>query len=176
MTTGHLTTRPHDEAALHLVCGKIAAGKSTLAARLAQAPRTILISEDAWLAKLFPDEIHSVDDYIRCAARIKAVLAEHVEALLRAGLVVVLDLPFNTSNSRAWGLAIATRAKCAHRLHFIDVADDVCKARLRCRNELGEHPFQTSDAQFDRITSFFTAPAPEERLDVLVYDESGNAR
>ncbi len=30
---------------LHMLCGKIAAGKSTLAASLASAPRTVLIAD-----------------------------------------------------------------------------------------------------------------------------------
>ena len=39
---------------LHMICGKIAAGKSTLARRLADQPNTILISEDVWLSTLYP--------------------------------------------------------------------------------------------------------------------------
>jgi predicted kinase len=41
------------KATLFLMCGKIAAGKSTLAAKLATAPGTILISEDQWLTRLY---------------------------------------------------------------------------------------------------------------------------
>lgn len=40
---------------LHMICGKIAAGKSTLAARLAEADRTVLIAEDDWLGALYAD-------------------------------------------------------------------------------------------------------------------------
>jgi predicted kinase len=36
---------------LHLLCGLIASGKSTLAQQLASRPLTVLISEDAWLAQ-----------------------------------------------------------------------------------------------------------------------------
>ena len=53
---------------LHLLCGKIASGKSTLAAELAAAPGTVLISEDARLAPLYGEEMLSVADYVRCAA------------------------------------------------------------------------------------------------------------
>lgn len=45
-------------ATLHLLCGKIGAGKSTLSQQLAANPRHVLISEDAWLATLHPGEIH----------------------------------------------------------------------------------------------------------------------
>ena len=47
---------------LYLLCGKIAAGKSTLASQLATKPSTLLISEDDWLSRLYPDEIPTVDD------------------------------------------------------------------------------------------------------------------
>ena len=40
-----------------MICGKVAAGKSTLAARLAEAPGTILISEDHWTSRLFKEEL-----------------------------------------------------------------------------------------------------------------------
>jgi len=163
------------ELVLHLVCGKIASGKSTLAAQLARDVGAVLISEDVWLSRLFPNEIECVADYVRCAKCIKDVLSPHVEELLRAGVSVVLDLPFNTIESRSWGHAIAIRAGCAHRLNYLEVADAVCKARLRRRNEAGEHPFQTTEDQFDYITSFFCAPDPSENLDVVVHAESAFA-
>ncbi len=52
---------------LHLVCGKIASGKSTLTARLASAPQTVRISEDSLLAQLYPGQIASLADYLACA-------------------------------------------------------------------------------------------------------------
>lgn len=42
-------------------CGKMGAGKSTLSRQLAEAENCILISEDAWLAALYPDEIKDFD-------------------------------------------------------------------------------------------------------------------
>ncbi|WP_374197288.1 AAA family ATPase, partial [Janthinobacterium sp. UMAB-60] len=47
---------------LHLVCGKIASGKSTLTTRLASAPQTVRISEDSLLAQLYPGQIASLAD------------------------------------------------------------------------------------------------------------------
>jgi predicted kinase len=41
-----------EKATLFLLCGKIAAGKSMLAMKLATEPGTILISEDQWLGRL----------------------------------------------------------------------------------------------------------------------------
>ncbi len=49
-------------ATLHLLCGKIASGKSTLAAELGALPGCVVISEDQWLAAIWQDEMHSVAD------------------------------------------------------------------------------------------------------------------
>jgi hypothetical protein len=61
-------------ATLFLICGKIAAGKSALAAKLSTAPSTILISEDQWLARLYKPEMRTVADYIQYSARLREVM------------------------------------------------------------------------------------------------------
>ncbi|MDP9606572.1 UNVERIFIED_ORG: putative kinase [Variovorax paradoxus] len=152
---------------LHMVCGKIGAGKSTLTKQLAAAPGTVLISEDAWLAELYPGEIRELPDYVRCAGRLKQAMAPHVSDLLRAGASVVLDFPANTVASRQWMRGIFEAAGAAHALHFLDVPDAVCKERLRARNASGTHPFETTDEQFELITSHFAAPSPQEGFDVV---------
>ena len=164
-----------NQAVLHLVCGKIGSGKSTLVKRLAQQPRTVLLSEDDWLSRLYPGEIHALPDYVRCAGRLRDAMAPHVEALLVAGTSVVLDFPSNTVATRAWARRVFERAGAAHRLHHLDLPDDVCKARLRARNLSGAHPFETSDAEFDLITRHFVAPTAEEGFDVTRYPETGLA-
>lgn len=85
-----------------------------------------------------------------------------MRALLDAGLTVVLDFPANTRRSRAWLRELAAASGRAHRLHFLDVPDEVCKARLRARNESGLHPYTTSEEQYDAITSYFAAPEDDE--------------
>ena len=101
---------------LHFLCGKIGAGKSTLAAALASQPGALRISEDDWLAALYPGEIHGMDDYVRCAGRLRAVVAPHVRALLDAGLTVVLDFPQHAAQpcmaARAGG-GVGARAPAA---------------------------------------------------------------
>lgn len=158
---------PSTPATLHMVCGKIGAGKSTLTRRLALEPATVLISEDAWLDALYPGEIRELPDYVRASGRLKQAMAGHVSALLAAGVSVVLDFPANTVSNRAWARGIFEAAGAAHQLHFLDVPDAVCKQRLRARNASGEHPFETSDAQFDLITSHFAAPSEDEGFHVV---------
>ena len=154
---------------LHLLCGKIAAGKSTLTAKLGAAPQTIVMSEDDWLSRLYPDEMTAFADYVRYAARLRQVVGPHVVRLLEAGVSVVLDFPANTRASRAWMRSIVDEAGAAHSLHYLDVPDEVCRDRLRMRNASGRHPYTVSDDVFDRITGLFVPPGHDEGFNVIVH-------
>lgn len=158
-----------NETKLHLICGKIAAGKSSLAAKLGSQPGTIVISEDQWLARLYPGEQNTLADYARNAARLRNVIGPHVVALLRAGLSVVLEFPANTLANRAWMRQLFEDAGVAHQLHYLDVSDATCKERLRGRNARGEHEFMVTDAQFDLITRHFMAPTANEGFNLIVH-------
>lgn len=159
-------------AVLYMVCGKIGSGKSTLAQQLAARPATVLVSEDDWLSRLYPGEIREVADYARCAGRLRDAMAGHIEALLLAGMSVVLDFPANTPATRRWARTVFAPAGVAHQLHYLDVPDTVCKARLRARNAGGTHPFETTDAQFDAITRYFVAPSADEGFNVILHAPS----
>ncbi|ELQ6020168.1 ATP-binding protein [Cronobacter turicensis] len=154
---------------LYLLCGKIAAGKSTLAATLACEHNAVIVSEDAWLARLYGPEMHDVADYVRCAARLKEAMTPHLEALLRAGVSLVLDFPANTLQSRAWMKTLITTSGAAHELHWLDVPDAVCLARLRARNLQGDHDFAATDAQFAQITRYFVPPDAQEGFNVVAH-------
>ncbi len=157
---------------LHLMCGKIASGKSTLANTLATEQKAILLSEDHWLARLYPGEITSVTDYVRCARRIRDVLGPLVTDVLASGISVVLDFPANTRADREWLCNLAQAAQVPHRLHYLEVDEQTCRARLHARNEKAEHDFAATDAEFDLITSYFRAPEADEGLDIVVHAQS----
>jgi predicted kinase len=160
-----------NDAALHLLCGKIAAGKSTLSAQLGKLANTIVVSEDHWLSRLYPGEMASIADYVRCSARLRDAMRAHLVAILTSGTSVVLDFPANTPPNRAWMRTIFEEARASHQLHFLDVPDAVCKARLRARNARGEHEFAATDEQFELITRHFVAPTPDEGFNVVVHQQ-----
>jgi predicted kinase len=161
------TSRP----TLYLLCGKIAAGKSTLARRLAARPATVLISEDHWNATLFPGELITIDDYARCSARVRNAMGPHVVSLLKAGTSVVLDFQANTLAVRRWMRTLIEGADAAHELHFLDLSDETCKRRLCERNLKGEHPYQASVADYDLFTRYFVPPSADEGFNVVVHKE-----
>ena len=162
---------PDSRPTLYLLCGKIAAGKSTLASRLSARPATILISEDHWNANLFHAELKTLEDYARYSRRLRNAMGPHVVSLLRIGVSAVLDFPANGVETRRWMRGIFEEADAANELHFLDVSDEVCKQRLRERNAADKHPFQTGEADYDRFTSYFTPPSPDEGFNVIVHRE-----
>jgi predicted kinase len=154
---------------LYLLCGKIAAGKSTLAHRLADRPATLLITMDHWMSILFPSENRTIEDFARLSARLRAAMAPHVVDILRQDLSVVLDFPANTVSWRNWMRSLITKAAVAHELHVLDFPDAICKERLRQRNDAGKHPYQVTEETFDLFTSYFVLPAPDEGFNIVVH-------
>lgn len=152
---------------LHMLCGTIASGKSTLATQLAAAPGTVRISEDDWLAALYGEEMSTVADFVRCSAKLRAAMGAHVAALLDAGLSVVLDFQANTVESRAWMRRILDRTEAGHRLHVMEADDATCLARLRARNAAGDHVFAATEAQFLQMARSYAPPTPDEGFEIV---------
>jgi len=154
---------------LYLLCGKIAAGKSTLARQLAARTTTLLISEDHWTSTLYPAELKTIEDYTRLSARLRAAMTPHIVDILRQQLSVVLDFAANTRRQRSWMRSLIDTVGVPHELHYIDVPDELCKQRLRQRNAGGGHQFQVSDAEFEQFTAHFAPPAADEGFNVIVH-------
>ena len=147
---------------LHMLCGKIAAGKSTLAAELASEPDTVLLSEDDWLSTLFGDQMQTIPDYVRCSAKLRQVMGPHVVQLLNAGLSVVLDFPANRIDNRAWMRGLLEQTKADNRLHVLTIPEDARRARFNARNAQGDHPFSVTDEQYEAMSVYFQEPSEDE--------------
>jgi len=154
---------------LHFLCGKMAAGKSTLSNKLTEKYDAVLLCEDDMLAKLYPLEITSIQDYLKYSHRLKEVLKEHVVELLSKGNNVVMDFPANTKNQRAWFREIFESANVEHVLHYVDKSDELCKAQLKKRNEnVADDTPLANEETFDAITKYFEAPKSEEKFNIQI--------
>ena len=60
---------------LHLFCGKIASGKSTLAREIAAQENGILLVQDEWMATLFPGEIKTIEDFASALGKLSVTQA-----------------------------------------------------------------------------------------------------
>jgi predicted kinase len=153
------------------MCGKIAAGKSTLATKLTEQEQTILLVEDEWLNALFSDQLNDISDYLRCTTKLRSMMAPHIMSLLDEGMSVVLDFSANTVEMRKWIREILDTTQAAHELHLLTPSDEVCLERLRVRNARGDHPFKVSEAEYEQFSKHFMPPTPDEGFNVVVHDQ-----
>jgi predicted kinase len=156
-----------EQATLYFMCGKMGAGKSTLAKSLAETKRAVFLSEDDLLRELYPNEISDLNDYVARAARVKQALSGHICSLLRRNVSVVLDFPANTVAQRTWFRELIDTSGALHELHFVDTPDDICKEQLAERSRLGSGDPLQDAATFDLLAAYFTPPGPKESFDVV---------
>ena len=155
-------------ARLIFLCGKMAAGKSTLARDLAEREGAILMVQDEFLERLYPGEIANIPDFVKYSTRLKSALSLHVCSLLSKGVSVVLDFPGNTRSQRAWFREIFERAKVGHELHFVDASDALCKHQLKDRSKhLPAGTPWTTDSEFEAITVYLDPPSEDEGFNVV---------
>jgi predicted kinase len=155
-------------AKLIFFCGKMAAGKSTLARELAAREDAVLLAQDELVEHLFPGEIVDIPTFITYSTRLKNALTPIIHGILRRNVAVVLDFPGNTKRQRAWFRQLIDQTSAAHELHVIEASDDLCKQQLRERSrELPPGAPWTSDAEFDMITAHFDPPADAEGFNVI---------
>ena len=160
-------------AKLMFLCGKMAAGKSTLARDLAQRSEAILLVQDELLEGLFHGEIADVADFLDRSSRLRNALAPHICAVLSKGISIVLDFPGNTRAQRAWFRQIFERANATHELHFVDASDPLCKRQLKDRTRhLPPGTPWTTDAEFEAITAYFQPPSDDEGFNVVRHERT----
>lgn len=158
---------------LIFMCGKMAAGKSTIAKDLAEQENAVLLVQDELLDYLFPGEITDIAGFVKCSSRLKDALGPHVCALLLKGITVVLDFPANTKAQRAWFRELLERTHAEHELHFVDVSVDLCKRQLKERSkDLPVSTPWTTGAEFEAITAYFQPPSEEERFNVVRHERA----
>ncbi|MEO8400351.1 MAG: ATP-binding protein [Gammaproteobacteria bacterium] len=148
---------------LFFISGKLGSGKTTLAKKLAREESAILISEDVWLQKLFPNEIHDLKDYLFFSKRLRDLVSSHVVALLSRNVSVVFDFGGNTPEERLWVKSIIDTAKVRHVLHYIAASDAQCKLQFQKRNlELLEGASKMSEALYAELMHYFVPPESSE--------------
>ncbi len=127
-----------------------------------------MVSEDAWLATLFPGEITSFAEYLDRSAHFRKAIAPHITRLLQNGTSVVLDFGGNAPKERTWVRSLCKPYEARIVLHHVKATDEFCKKQLQEGNEelpLGSQP--TSDADFDEITKYFMPPESSEKFEMV---------
>lgn len=115
---------------LYFLCGKMAAGKSTFAKGLARAKNAVLLVQDEFLGTLYPGEIRTIEDFVKCAARLREALSLHIRDILSHGVPAAFVTPPEVP-------AAATRS-AVHVCSFRDafMTDLPCRQWRCCRKQV----------------------------------------
>ncbi|MFD7034833.1 AAA family ATPase [Mammaliicoccus sciuri] len=153
---------------LYFFTGKMGAGKTTMSKQLTNEKNAVLLSEDEWLASLYPNKIKTIEDYQNLSKQIKPLIKKHVQNILCVGTDVFMDFPGNTKNQRRWLLNIANEINAYHKLIYINVDNQKCLEHLKIRQleEPERNNFDT-ESTFNYLTSFFEEPKELEGLNII---------
>ncbi|MBW4467113.1 MAG: ATP-binding protein [Pegethrix bostrychoides GSE-TBD4-15B] len=154
--------------ALTFFCGKMGAGKSTKASEIAREVNAVLLSEDEWLASLYPNKISSLNDYIEYSNLLKPQIKKLVQAILSSGTNVVMDFPANTLSQRDWFRSIFSEIEAPHSLVYIDLPNEICLKQIgkRCIEQPERAATDTAE-MFEQVTKYFMAPTSEEGFNII---------
>lgn len=144
------------------------AGKSTKSKEIALERNAVLLSEDEWLAAVYPNEITSLGNYVKYSNRLKPQIKNLVQSILVTGADVVMDFPANTISQREWFKKIFNEVEAPHRLIYIDAPDEVCLEGIGKRNiEQPERLATDTVEMFEQVSKYFVEPTPEEGFVVM---------
>jgi len=156
---------------VHMICGTLGAGKTTLARRLASETRGVRFSLDEWIMQLFgteaPEAMHFPwwhERAQRCSSQIWALCTQ----LLSHDLDVILDFGFALRQHRAEYLALARAAGARVKLYVVSADAPVRRQRVRARNEQRTETFAltVTDAMFDGSETWWEPPTSDELAQV----------
>lgn len=155
-------------------CAKMGAGKSTLSKTIALTRNAVLISEDEWLSILYPSQINSFEDYISFSGRLRPLIKQHVQNILRAGSNVVMDFPGNTKKQRAWFNTLTSEVGAKAELIYLKVSDETCLKQIAQRRieQPARAAFDT-EAMFHHVTQYFEEPDINDQQHFKVTIKSG---
>ncbi|OMH36154.1 ATP-binding protein [Motiliproteus sp. MSK22-1] len=167
---------------IHLICGPIGAGKTTVAHIVSEKCGAIRFSEDEWLDRLFvadaPEGLlnEPVEDVTAWAAekyhRCRGQIWKICDQLLEQRLSVVLDGAAANKEQRDLIRKKAKQYDVDFQLHYVTAEVETRRQRIIERNAEKSKTFslKVTPEMFDMMEAFFEAPTTEELVGAQIID------
>ena len=148
-------------------CGKMGAGKTSVSIDQAKKRNAVLLSEDDWLTRIYPNQITTFDEYLKFSHQLKPLVKDLAQDILRTGTNVVMDFPANTISQRDWFRSLFSEVDASHELIYLEASNEVCLSHIAKRRieQPGRAAFDTNEV-FLRVTRYFEEPKEAEKLNV----------
>lgn len=155
-------------AKVYLICGKLCCGKTTYSQKLCNENGALLLSVDEMTLTVFGQNCGDKhDEYVLNAK--KYLLNKSLE-LIDKNINIVLDWGFWTRKEREFAKDFYKSCGIDCELHYIDISDDVCKARIEKRNKAvltdKTSAYYVDENLLDKFNSIFETPS-EDEIDVV---------
>jgi predicted kinase len=155
---------------VHLVFGRVGAGKTTYARQYAREHRAVFFCLDEWMANLFTMDApkpFTLEWMMPRVERAERQIWATAEQILAAGVDVVLELGFFTRAQR--DRIRAQVAAHTSQTHVVDAPAEVRRERVRARNRGSETlTIEVDDATFDWAESYFEALGDDEQHGAVI--------
>ena len=115
------------------ICGKICCGKTTYAYQLCRQNKAAVLSVDELMLAIWGQ--HCGDQHDEYAARTQKYLLGKSLELIESGIDVILDWGFWQKEKRDFIREFYRSRGIACEFHYIEISDEVWKARIQKRNE-----------------------------------------
>ncbi len=153
---------------IHMLCGFICSGKTTLARKLERELEAITFCQDEWMPRLLGQE-HSDQCGLIYAPKVSALISRTYEQLLKLKIDIILDDGFWSKSERDRVRKRAAELGAKSKLYFLDCPKDVLTQRLQERNaEPKPDSVVVSEAKFKISWKYFQPPGAEEEFELVV--------
>ena len=151
-------------AAVHLICGKICAGKSTFARTLAREKNAVILSCDE-IMTLFPQP-EGDEAYADVSAKVKMFLLRKAAEIVGTGTDVILDWGFWQKADRTeTGMYFADQV-ISFEWYYLDISDARWRENIARRNAApGPSDYFADEGLLQKCVRRFEAPDAEEARD-----------
>jgi predicted kinase len=149
---------------LHIICGFVGSGKTTLAKKLEKQYGAIRFSTDEWMIELFNFNGSFGKKYKDSKKRCKEFIWKLSKKILLSGRDVVLDFGFWSRKERALFVKRARLIGAEPILYFLDVPIEQLRRRVNFRNKkLDTKTFNITEKWFNKWLPLFESPEPTEK-------------
>lgn len=148
-------------ALVHLFCGKICSGKSTLAKELAKDHSFVVLNCDE-IMTLFPPLIGD-ETYARVSENVKRFLYQKTLEIVQADVDVILDWGFWYKAERRAAEDYFTHRGIPVRWYYLDVSDETWEENIARRNKnLSSSDYLVDEGLKNKCLALFEPPDEKE--------------
>ncbi len=158
-------------ATLHLICGYMGFGKTTISRKLGVRYNAVVLNDDEIMIELLgrnpPEEV-----FRPMEKRIESLTWKLAEKIISSGTSVILDKGFWSRQSRQEALERA-RIFCHDiQFHQIECDLEVAKRRVLKRNDIDENALEIEENTFNLFLDKYEPLSSDEGLNVLYYNNT----